>query len=189
MPYRTFDILNDAYPFAPSCGILTYEIDRGTLEVDLSPHVGPNDVPLTFAPFVARGERHIDNHWTLVWVKERVVPPSRQNLGEVLRAHGMADYDPVALLLAHDGRCCQDDFYLRETTPTVRADTARALREARKRAGLSQLDLAQCTGIPQPTISRIERAATNPTVETLAQLAQGLGCHLRVEFAKSPALL
>lgn len=182
---RTFDILSDVDPQAPACGVVSYEVDCGVMEVDLAPHAGPNDVPLTFSPFVARGERHIDSHWTLVWVKERVVPPSRQNLGEVLRAHGMAEYDPIALLLAHDGRCCQDDFFLRETTPSIRNEVAKSFRNAREQTGLSQLELAQRTGIPQPTISRIERAATNPTVETLAQLARGLGCELRVELNRA----
>ena len=62
---------------------------------------------------------------------------------------------------------------------------AKSFRNAREQTGLSQLELAQRTGIPQPTISRIERAATNPTVETLAQLARGLGCELRVELSRT----
>jgi transcriptional regulator with XRE-family HTH domain len=47
---------------------------------------------------------------------------------------------------------------------------ATVLREARKRAGLTQSELAAACGLKQPTISRIERGAVDPSVETLQLL-------------------
>ena len=41
---------------------------------------------------------------------------------------------------------------------------------ARRRAGLTQRELAGRTGIPQPSISRIERGRVSPSVDTLDRL-------------------
>lgn len=45
-------------------------------------------------------------------------------------------------------------------------------------AGMTQTQLADVAGVPQPEISRIERGAGNPTRDTLARLASALGAHL-----------
>ena len=41
---------------------------------------------------------------------------------------------------------------------------------ARRRAGLSQRELARRSGVPQSSISRIERGQISPTVDTLERL-------------------
>jgi predicted transcriptional regulator len=46
----------------------------------------------------------------------------------------------------------------------------RELRNARRRAGLSQRALATRTGVAQPTIARIERGQDDPRVRTLDRL-------------------
>lgn len=48
--------------------------------------------------------------------------------------------------------------------------TGRELRNARRRAGLSQRALATRTGVAQPTIARIERGQDDPRVGTLDRL-------------------
>jgi transcriptional regulator with XRE-family HTH domain len=57
-------------------------------------------------------------------------------------------------------------------------DAARILNMARRRATLSQRELARRTGIPQSSISRIERGAVSPTVDTLERLLRGCGMEL-----------
>ena len=44
--------------------------------------------------------------------------------------------------------------------------------------GLMQRELASLAGIPQPTLSEIERGLANPTLATLAELAHALGCNV-----------
>ena len=39
------------------------------------------------------------------------------------------------------------------------------LRMARRRAGLSQRELARRAGVPQPTVSRIERGQMSPSLD------------------------
>lgn len=52
---------------------------------------------------------------------------------------------------------------------------ARMLRHARRRAGLTQRELAVRTGIPQETIARIESGRVDPRVGTLDRLLEGCG--------------
>lgn len=55
------------------------------------------------------------------------------------------------------------------------------LRWARRRAGLTQRQLAEKTGLPQSTIGRIESGATDPRLSTLRRLLRACGFDLEVE--------
>ncbi|HEX9823163.1 MAG TPA: helix-turn-helix transcriptional regulator [Actinomycetota bacterium] len=52
---------------------------------------------------------------------------------------------------------------------------ARALRAARRRAGLTQRQLAQRARVPQSTVGRIEAGSTDPKVGTLRTLLRACG--------------
>ena len=59
---------------------------------------------------------------------------------------------------------------------------ARSLRDARRAKGLTQKQLADLSGVAQPTISNIERAASRPSFDTVLRL---LGC-LELELCVQP---
>ena len=54
----------------------------------------------------------------------------------------------------------------------------RMVRDARRRAGLTQRQLAAKAGIPQETIARIERGRVDPRVMTLDRLLEACGVGL-----------
>ncbi|MEP7059277.1 MAG: helix-turn-helix transcriptional regulator [Actinomycetota bacterium] len=54
-------------------------------------------------------------------------------------------------------------------------DAARLVKMARRRAALTQRELARRSGIAQPTVSRIESGKMSPTFDTLAALIQACG--------------
>lgn len=56
---------------------------------------------------------------------------------------------------------------------------------ARKRANITQKQLAEITGIYQADISKIERGLGNPSLQTLNRLAEGLGMQLSIKFESS----
>lgn len=62
-------------------------------------------------------------------------------------------------------------------------DAARVLRQARRRAGLTQRQLASEAGVPQPMVARIESGTVIPRVDTLDRLlaacGEGLESHPR----------
>ena len=59
--------------------------------------------------------------------------------------------------------------------------------EARKRAALSQRELAERAGTTQAGIARIEAGDTTPSFETLRRLVNAAGFDLRVELMAKPA--
>ena len=61
-------------------------------------------------------------------------------------------------------------------------DIMKALLDARNRAGLTQMQLSQKTGISQADISRLEKGSRNPSLALLKRLAEALDSTLRIEF-------
>jgi transcriptional regulator with XRE-family HTH domain len=59
------------------------------------------------------------------------------------------------------------------------------VREARKRAGLTQAELAARAGTTQSAIARLERGATTPTLETISKLVRAAGFDLTIGMANT----
>jgi transcriptional regulator with XRE-family HTH domain len=58
------------------------------------------------------------------------------------------------------------------------SDTASLLKEARKRAGLTQSELGRRLGISQGAVAKLERLRANPTIATLEDALRGTGQRL-----------
>jgi transcriptional regulator with XRE-family HTH domain len=67
-------------------------------------------------------------------------------------------------------------------------DVAAAIRAARRRAGLSQHDLARRGGTSQATVSAYENGRKQPTVETFHRLLAAAGSRLVMEPAERPVV-
>lgn len=92
--------------------ILNYEEKRKEFTIDIPENVTEKEAPFMLSLFLKKGIRHVDSQWSMKWVQSRIVPSSRQNIGEILRANGMDSYDEYKLLLKNKGRSCQDEFYI-----------------------------------------------------------------------------
>ena len=58
------------------------------------------------------------------------------------------------------------------------AEFGSKIRDARLKLAMTQLDLAQATGIRRPNIARLERGGNTPTLDTLQRVAAALGIQL-----------
>jgi transcriptional regulator with XRE-family HTH domain len=65
----------------------------------------------------------------------------------------------------------------RKAKSTVAVSPGESVRIIRELQGMSQNELAEASGIPQSTISAIERERINLGVERAKQLARALKCH------------
>lgn len=109
---RTFALKDSSDRERETLAVLTfYERDR-EFYFDMPQGADPWAVPLVLSSYAARGIWEVGPEWSRRWVESRVVPSNRQNLGEVLRANGLDDYDEFALLVLTGGRNSQDDCYL-----------------------------------------------------------------------------
>ena len=91
--------------------LMCYERTRA-FYLELPDGADPWGLPFILHEFAARGQTTVDAPWSLRWVRSRLVPTERQNLGEVLRVNGLEEYDELRLLTLTEGRCAQDSCYL-----------------------------------------------------------------------------
>lgn len=59
---------------------------------------------------------------------------------------------------------------------------AKAVIDARNRAGLTQVELARKMGTTQPVVARLEGGRTRPSMRTLERLAKATGSRLLIGF-------
>lgn len=74
------------------------------------------ETPLLLSSFVKKGIKTIGAYFSMLWVRQRIVPTDRQNLGQILKENSLEEYDEYALLMLAQGRCAQDSYYLSEIT-------------------------------------------------------------------------
>jgi transcriptional regulator with XRE-family HTH domain len=60
-------------------------------------------------------------------------------------------------------------------------DVSRMLRTARRRAGMTQRELARAASVPQATVGRIEAGLVSPRADTLGRLLTATGHELWVD--------
>lgn len=53
------------------------------------------------------------------WVRERIIPPNRQNISSILHELGMKEYSEIGMLVAYKGSRCQDDMWIEEVTEGI----------------------------------------------------------------------
>ena len=93
-------------------GILNYDETAKSYTIDIPEGVSDREAPFMISLFMKKGYRTLDQNVSMRWVKSRIIPSSRQNIGEILRVNNMNSYDEHKLLLLCEGRSCQDEFYI-----------------------------------------------------------------------------
>lgn len=91
--------------------LIYYERDK-RFYIELPINADPWETPLILSSFIKRGEQTVNAYWSRIWVQQRIIPPDRQNLGQILKDNGLEAYDEFDLLMLAEGRCAQDDYYL-----------------------------------------------------------------------------
>ena len=94
--------------------ILNYDERKKEYTIDIPDNVTEKEAPFMLALLLQKGIRHVDPEWSMKWVQGRIVPSSRQNIGEILRVNGMDSYDEHTLLMKNEGRCCQDEYHIEQ---------------------------------------------------------------------------
>ena len=67
-----------------------------------------------------------------------------------------------------------------------RVDAARLIREARRRAGMTQADLARAASTSQPAVAAYESGRRSPSVRTLDKLVRATGATLEATLRPAP---
>ncbi|MCD8008182.1 MAG: DUF2442 domain-containing protein [Clostridiales bacterium] len=111
---RIFAIRDESIDTRKNLAFLFYFRKENCFYIEIPKGVSSWELPLILSSFAEKGISTVDSHWSLVWVQNRIVPPERQNIGEILKLNGLDEYDEFKLLKLCRGRCAQDDCYLKE---------------------------------------------------------------------------
>ena len=109
---QLYSLRDEARGEARDLAILECYANPAEFFFELPPDADPWELPFILHEFCQRGRLTVDAEWSGRWVRSRLVPPERQNLGEVLRENGLDSYDELRLLGLTGGRCAQDSCYL-----------------------------------------------------------------------------
>ena len=113
---RVFAIRNADDPLPRDAAFLFYCEREKKFRIELPDDADPWNTPLILSSVLLQGSRTVNAYWSMVWVRQRIVPPERQNIDWILKENGMRSYDEFTLLLKSEGRCVQDSFYISEIT-------------------------------------------------------------------------
>jgi len=94
--------------------VLSYnEIDK-TFSICVREDIEANKLPFFFRLYAENGIRQLNHKIAFSWVRPRICPPSRHNIRDILRVHGLKEYDEMSLLKLTKGICGLDDLYIEE---------------------------------------------------------------------------
>ena len=93
-------------------GYLFYYEKSQNFIIELSDDLDEWEAPLLFQKQVREKKYTVSREYSLMWVKERVIPSGRQNIGSILKNHKLKEYSEMALLEVSKGKCSQDACYI-----------------------------------------------------------------------------
>lgn len=111
---KSYAIYDDDLDRTSPIGYLFYYEKVKSFIIELSEDLAVWDAPVLFQGLVRKGIFTISKEFSMMWVRERVIPSGRQNIGLILKNHKMKEYSEIAFLTMNDGRCIQDNCYIKE---------------------------------------------------------------------------
>ena len=111
---RIFAIADASRRKADPIGVLVWQPSetnrQGCFLLQLTQACSERRLPLSLSFCAQREGRCATPRESEDWARSRIVPESRHNIGEVLRANGLDDYDAISLFAACKGRSSDDDL-------------------------------------------------------------------------------
>lgn len=91
-----------------------YDDETKKFSVEIPKDAELDDLPAVFKAMLMKGIYSVDDRVVRMFIKDRIIPPGRQNIGAILRTIGIIRYDEFEVLIYNKGRSCQDGFILEE---------------------------------------------------------------------------
>ena len=115
---KSYAIYDEELERVSAIGYLFYYEKAESFIIELCEDLDEWDAPLLFQGLVRKEIYTVAQDISLMWVKERVIPSGRQNIGSILKNHKMKKYSEMALLSLSKGRSSQDNCYIEEISET-----------------------------------------------------------------------
>jgi hypothetical protein len=79
-------------------GVLLYYEKSRTAIIELPEYLDEWNAPLLFTGYIKKKIYTIPRDMSFCWIKERVIPSGRQNIGDILNTHHLKSYDEMQFL-------------------------------------------------------------------------------------------
>lgn len=109
-------VLKNDYVDRDILAYIFYYTKKKEWYIELADDVDEWDLPFILEHFARHGQKTIDAYWSREFVRARIVPTDRQNLGTILKDNHLDEYDEFQLFTIADGRCSQDECYIERIT-------------------------------------------------------------------------
>ena len=86
-------------------GYLFYYEKANEYIIELNDWLDEWEAPILFQGLVKKGIYTVPRDVSLLWVRERVIPSGRQNIGSILKNARLKEYNEMALLALSKGKC------------------------------------------------------------------------------------
>lgn len=93
-------------------GYVLYFENTKSFYIELEKNINPQKLPIVLDIFYGRKIYSINDYYSKLWLKDRVVPIDRQNIGDLLKDAKLKEYDLFKLLILNNGRCSNDEYEL-----------------------------------------------------------------------------
>ncbi len=109
---KAFEIIDEENNL--SIGTLLYYKKANDFYIELVENLDEWTAPLLLTAYVKCGIYTIPRDISKLWVCERIIPSSRQNIGSILTTHKLKAYDEMKFLELSEGHCSQDSLYIKK---------------------------------------------------------------------------
>ena len=82
--------------------------------IELNDTLDAWDFPFILDSFAKQNRWVVNQKYTRLFISQRIIPSDRQNIGMILKDNGLEVYDEIQLFLLADGRCAQDECYIKQ---------------------------------------------------------------------------
>ena len=111
---KSYAIYDEDLDRSTAIGYLFYYEKAESFIIEMCDDLDEWEAPLLFQKFIREKRYTISRDVSFMWVKERVIPSGRQNIGSILKNHRLSSYNEMAFLNLSKGRCSQDSCYIVE---------------------------------------------------------------------------
>lgn len=109
---KIFAIKDELDKTSKQLAYLFYYENEEKFFIEIPEKIDPDKLPMMLTIFHHSGYRTINSYWSKEFVKQRIIPSDRQNLGSILKNAGLKYYDEYQLLVKSKGKCSHDSCYI-----------------------------------------------------------------------------
>ena len=89
---------------------LIYDENKKEFQIIISKDQEIKKLPILLQASVSKGVYSMSPSNSLAWVRNRIVPSERKNIGSILKSYGLTNYREDLILEKTEGRSIQDDY-------------------------------------------------------------------------------